>query len=593
VAAHGTDVWWSWPDHHAFLPPPLRAAAEAAGRRYVRGTDTLDVWFDSGTSWTAAWAASTSAPACPHRDLASALAHGPADMYLEGSDQHRGWFQSSLLSSVAARGAAPYRAVVTHGFVLDEAGRKMSKSLGNVVAPRDVIDGTGARVVAASAAASRAPAPPSTRANKATGGGGGGGKPGWEGDGADVLRWWVASSDYTKDTALGRNVMGAVGEAVRKLRNTARFLLSNMATAAELAQPAPRCRHAAGLTLPLASASPEDALLAAWASPVHAGLAPGGSADVSLLARGVLAAAHRFHTAAEDGYHRHDFAAVTAAVNAFAANDLSATYFDFCKDRLYVGTAQDAAEPRLVMWELLRVLVRAVAPLLPFTAEDVFQHSFTALYPTHAASAAAFAAGSGTASGQGGHRDLFAPGATVFDAPPVPPPASWGAPCPEFDAALALRHQVFKLVEAARTSKAIGSPLEADLIVRMPTGTAARTSGSRTVEEALRQLAAAHQLEDCFGVSTVAVAGDHVGAVHRPSTPLGRMEGEVTWSQSAPPTAGPPGTLEQGAASVVLELHPAAGGKCARCWRRTVPRSGADLCGRCAAHPAVAALRIR
>jgi len=580
VARHGTDAWWAWDDHHAFLPAAVRAAVESSGRRYVRGTDTLDVWFDSGTSWSAAWASSTAAPACPHRDLAPMLAAAPADAYLEGSDQHRGWFQSSLLSSVAARGVAPFQTIITHGFVLDEAGRKMSKSLGNVVAPRDVIDGTrGAAATTGGKKDKKAPA-----------------GPGWDGDGADVLRWWVASSDYTKDTALGKNVLGTVAESVRKLRNTARFLLSNMPTAAELQASAavagrPPSPHADAIT----AQPPSQALLSAWSSPIHPHVDAGG-ARLSLLARGVLAAAHRFHATVEEGYASLDFVSVTNAVNAFAANDLSASYFDFCKDRLYVGTHHDAEEPRLVMWELLRVLTRAVAPLLPFTAEDVFQHSFTALHPTHPAAMAALASLQRTATSQrpepGSGDDVFAPDVTVFDAAIPSPPPAWGTSCPEFDAAMALRHQVFKLVEAARTTKAIGSPLEADVLIRLSASPSSPT-GAQHVASALAQLAQAAQLEDCFGVSTVAVVDGSASVVggERHGAPLGRMEGEVSWT----PAGRDGGAVSSGTATatapVVLELHPAAGGKCARCWRRTVPAGHTgDLCARCAAHPAVKAL---
>ena len=178
--AHGSDAWWTM-EVAELLPPQYR---ERAGD-YVKGTDTMDVWFDSGSSWAGVVKA-----------RGEKLAF-PADVYLEGVDQHRGWFQSSLLTCVAATGQAPYKSVVTHGFVLDEKGYKMSKSLGNVVDPLRVIEGG---------------------ANKKQ-------EPAY---GADVLRLWVSSVDYASDVCVGANILKQVADAYRKLRNTARYLIGNL-----------------------------------------------------------------------------------------------------------------------------------------------------------------------------------------------------------------------------------------------------------------------------------------------------------------------------------------------------------------------------
>ncbi|CAM9322588.1 unnamed protein product [Discosporangium mesarthrocarpum] len=178
VAEHGTDAWWDM-DIKDLLPESMRDQAE----QWQRGTDTMDVWFDSGSSW---------AGVARDRGLGY-----PADMYLEGSDQHRGWFQSSLLTSVASNGKAPYRTVLTHGFVLDEKGMKMSKSLGNTLDPKEVIEGG---------------------TNKKT-------NPAY---GADVLRLWVSSVDYLGDVCVGQNVIKQVFESYRKLRNTLRYLSGNL-----------------------------------------------------------------------------------------------------------------------------------------------------------------------------------------------------------------------------------------------------------------------------------------------------------------------------------------------------------------------------
>jgi isoleucyl-tRNA synthetase len=172
-ARDGADAWYERPIE-AFLPPGLACPA-CGGTRFTRESDILDVWFDSGSSHLAVL------DGCP--ELA-----WPADLYLEGSDQHRGWFHSSLLVALGTRGEAPYRAVLTHGFVVDEEGRKMSKSIGNVIAPQQVIRESG----------------------------------------AEILRLWVAMVDYREDVRLGREVLARAVEAYRKIRNTFRYLLANL-----------------------------------------------------------------------------------------------------------------------------------------------------------------------------------------------------------------------------------------------------------------------------------------------------------------------------------------------------------------------------
>ncbi|MDH7479900.1 MAG: class I tRNA ligase family protein, partial [Syntrophomonadaceae bacterium] len=170
---HGSDIWFVW-DPGELLPPGFTCPG-CGHSRFRKETDTMDVWFDSGSSH---FAVLETRP-----DL-----EWPASLYLEGSDQHRGWFNSSLSTSVAVRGLAPYRIVLTHGYVVDEQGRKMSKSLGNVINPLDVIKEMG----------------------------------------ADILRLWVSSSDYRNDIAVSKNILRQVTEAYRKIRNTCRFILGNL-----------------------------------------------------------------------------------------------------------------------------------------------------------------------------------------------------------------------------------------------------------------------------------------------------------------------------------------------------------------------------
>jgi isoleucyl-tRNA synthetase len=179
IAEQGSDAWWELSTEE-LLPEAYRND----GHTYRKGMDTMDVWFDSGSSWAAV--------AEQRENL-----RYPADLYLEGSDQHRGWFQSSLLTSVAAKGIAPYKTVLTHGFVMDEQGRKMSKSIGNVVDPAVVIDG----------GKNQKEEPPY---------------------GADILRLWVSSVDYFSDIPLGKNILKQMSDVYRKIRNTARFLIGNL-----------------------------------------------------------------------------------------------------------------------------------------------------------------------------------------------------------------------------------------------------------------------------------------------------------------------------------------------------------------------------
>jgi len=184
LQAEGTDVWWGdGIPEEAWVPEPIRVT----GKRYVRGRETMDVWFDSGTSWTTL------------RNRTGQREGKPlADLYLEGSDQHRGWFQSSLLTSVATAAdlnsaKAPFGVVVTHGFCLDEKGKKMSKSIGNSMIPADVIQPKSKHI-----------------------------------GGIDALRLWVASCDYTRDVSIGNSILGGVNNNLRKLRVTLRFLLGNL-----------------------------------------------------------------------------------------------------------------------------------------------------------------------------------------------------------------------------------------------------------------------------------------------------------------------------------------------------------------------------
>ena len=282
VRAEGADAWWARPAAD-FLPAGL-ACPRCGGRQVRKDPDILDVWFDSGCSHAAVLA----------RDPALGW---PADLYLEGPDQFRGWFQSALLTGVATRGRAPYRAVVTNGWVLDGEGRAMHKSVGNVIEPAELLRQWG----------------------------------------ADVLRLWVASVDYTADVRVSPEIMAQVGDVYRKIRNTVRFLLGNLGG----------CRPEADGTADL----PERD---AWALQRLA----------TMMAR------------AREAYAAYRFGAVYRGLTDFCVQDLSSFYLDAAKDRLYCARpdAPERAATQRVLYEVARGLLTVIAPILPHTADEAWAH---------------------------------------------------------------------------------------------------------------------------------------------------------------------------------------------------------------------------
>jgi len=254
--------------------------------QYEKNRDTLDVWFDSGTTHWHVLRGS-------HADVLQF----PADLYLEGSDQHRGWFHSSLLTASMLDGRPPYKALLTHGFAVDANGRKMSKSLGNVVAPQKVMDTLG----------------------------------------ADILRLWVASADYRNEMSVSDEILKRVADAYRRIRNTARFLLGNL----DGFDP----KH----LLPVE----ESLLLDQWAVQQ--------AYDVQ---QGIIAA-----------YERYDFPEIVQRVQNFCTNELGALYLDITKDRLYTMPTDSVGRrsAQSAMYRIVEALVRWLAPVLSFTAEEIWQ----------------------------------------------------------------------------------------------------------------------------------------------------------------------------------------------------------------------------
>ncbi|HSB72424.1 MAG TPA: isoleucine--tRNA ligase [Candidatus Methylomirabilis sp.] len=347
----GADAWFSRPVRE-LLPPGTRCA-RCGGEELKKETDILDVWFDSGVSQAAVLRVRSDQ-------------HWPAEMYLEGSDQHRGWFHSSLLAAVGAQGGPPYRAVLTHGFVVDGEGRKMSKSQGNVIAPQEVIDKYG----------------------------------------AEVLRLWVAANDYRDDVRLSDEILTRLAEGYRRIRNTCRYLLGNLSDFD-----------------PARDAVPARKLLPIDRFILH---------RLQQLAKRVRAA-----------YQDYEYHVLYHSLHNFCAVDLSAFYLDVLKDRVYTSgrTSPQRRSAQTAMYEVLLGLVRLMAPVLSFTAEEVWRYIGMPEKPASV------------------HLALF---------PEVRPDLADEALAREWERLLAVRDEVQKALEVARKEKTIGSSQEAAVEVQAP-----------------------------------------------------------------------------------------------------------------------------
>ncbi len=349
VEKQGVAVWYSEPAAK-FLPEGF-ACPKCGGRSFRKETDILDVWFDSACSFAAV------AEKRPGMRV-------PVDLYLEGSDQHRGWFHSSLLVGVGTRDIAPYKAVLTHGFVVDGQGRKMSKSEGNTVAPEQVIKQYG----------------------------------------AEVLRLWVASSDYRDDVRLSDQILKGLSEAYRKIRNTLRYALSNLYDFDPARDSVPRSE-----LLPLD----------AWADARMDGLV------------------ERVRKA----YESYEFHLVHHSVVDFCAMDLSAIYFDILKDRLYSSkpASHERRSAQTVLYRIARDLIRLLAPVMSFTAEEAWQN----LPGATAEAKSVFLAGFPSEKESAASAELME----------------------RFEKLLAVREGVQGILEVARREKQIGSSVEARIVL--------------------------------------------------------------------------------------------------------------------------------
>ncbi len=285
VEKEGADVWFTKPASE-LVPPDWACARCGSKKNFEKEMDILDVWFDSGVSHAAVLR--------QRKDLA-----WPADMYLEGSDQHRGWFHSSLLTSVATTGQAPYRTVLTHGFTMDGAGKKMSKSAGNIIAPQEVIDKFG----------------------------------------AEVLRLWVSSVNYQDDQRISKDILVQLAEAYRRIRNTCRYLLGNLSDFDEA----------------IDKVAYESMLeIDQWA----------------------LLKLQKLIQRVEKAYDDFEFHIVFHSLHNFCAVDMSSFYLDILKDRLYTAKAKsvERRSGQTALHAILSAMVRLMAPVLSFTADEVWNY---------------------------------------------------------------------------------------------------------------------------------------------------------------------------------------------------------------------------
>jgi isoleucyl-tRNA synthetase len=360
---HGAEAWHT--TEISALLPANTACAHCGGTAFRKETDILDVWFDSGTSW---FAVCESDPELKPAYSAFQNGEGAEVLYLEGGDQHRGWFHSSLLTSVALRGRAPYSHVSTAGWTLDEQGRAMSKSLGNGVDPVDIANRMG----------------------------------------GEIVRLWVASIDFREDMAASENLMQRCSEIYRKLRNTFRFLLGNLNGFDTVRDRVPE-------------------------------------AELLPLDRYMLARTRELTEKVLDWYAAFEFHRIYHAINEFAIVDLSSFYLDMLKDRMYTfaPTSHERRSAQTVLWQISETLVRLVAPILSFTADEVWEY----LPKVEGREASV-------------HLAQFPAPAKIFSEDPAPLLEEWKQ-------IFGLRDAALIKLEEARQEKRIGKGLEAELEVRV------------------------------------------------------------------------------------------------------------------------------
>jgi isoleucyl-tRNA synthetase len=445
-AREGSDAWYERPVSD-FVAPSLKCA-KCGGATFIKEEDVLDVWFDSGSSQAAVLGA--------RKELS-----WPADAYLEAVEQARGWFGSSLVCAVAERGIAPFKSVISHGLTIDEKGRKMSKSLGN---SEDAVDAAGRM-------------------------------------GADVLRLVYASLDYTAEIALGPTIFNAVSESYRKIRNTCRFVLGNLADF-DPARDAVEYR------------------------------------EMLEFDRFILARTEKLKSEVRAAYEVFEFQAAYHTILNFMVVDLSSLYIDVARDRLYCA-AEKSIERRsaqTALFHILDTVVKMLAPLIPFTAEEVYGYMPGArLESVHLT--------------------------TMRDANPEWRDADLEA---RWERLMWMRDEALKLLEAMRQSGTIGAPLEAAISLGVDGGS---ESGLAQTVKKYRE-----ELKDLFIVSEVAILSDaEVSELTR------EAQGREDFARD--------GMFVRAGVNPAITMagRRASGVKCARCWKYFDDGGDLELDPRCRA----------
>jgi isoleucyl-tRNA synthetase len=427
VENDGIDAWFA-------LDPVELMGDEAAD--YEKLTDVMDVWADSGLSFECL--------AAIRDDF-----HAPVDLYLEGSDQHRGWFHSSLLMSEALYARAPYRGVLTHGFTVDDKGRKMSKSLGNGIEPQDIMKTLG----------------------------------------ADMLRLWIAATDYSNEMSLSQEILKRMSDSYRRMRNTLRFLVGNFSD------------FAPGQAVPVA--------------------------DLVAIDRWAISRARELQQQIAEAYRDYSFHLIYQKVHNFCVVDLGGFYLDILKDRLYTTPAASVARrsAQSAMWHIAESMVRWLAPILSFTAEELWGHL------------------------QGDRPEsVFL---TTWHELPESPPDDI-----DWNVLIALRGDVARELEGLRIAGEIGAPLDAELDVWCSREQYPRLSalGAELRFMMITSEARVHPWQAATGA----------GAAGPPdSVPASGIEGGGVW----------------------IQVRPSTHAKCIRCWQHRpdvgVSPEHPEICGRC------------
>lgn len=504
----GTDAWFSdTEDDPAWVHESLEPG------KWTRGKDTMDVWFDSGTTW---------------RTLQPRGGIPPAEVYLEGSDQHRGWFQSSLLTFISnqnlqTKPIAPFKNLITHGFVLDAEGRKMSKSLGNVIAPTQIIAGSLLAPMKPKKQKAKTHGQAPVRDYK----------PQYDSMGPDVLRLWAASSDYTKDVAVSQSVLQSIQQALQKYRVTVKFLLGLMNT------------------YPHPSTNTEY-------------LKPFTFADQYLIYQFRKRSMRIYAAFDEAQFHKG-----IAEINAFINADLSAFYFEVIKDRMYAGTTDERLHTQAILSSVFNELLQWLGPITPHLVEEVWEHMPLAMKTSDPPV---------EETREDGSSHMVHKGFVDMDLHPLRKTQMRVEPMSKEEVAVMearieyfnrLSRAVKTAQEEARTSGKIGSGLASRVEIQLPSKIAGAAYELFTGLNEGGQLPGLLVLSEA---SVKTVESEHLSK--EPKTP----SDPVNWSFEQLFDVG---NTEQPSFAKAIILPP-NGEKCHRCWQYTAADKD-TICGRCQA----------